>query len=152
MYPWFNLLQFDYHSLSFSYHDPWKMPVWAMKHCHSITAMLIPTDTNSVSTKYQSVSTQYQSVSTQYQSVFTQYQSESTPSWDHHGTNTWKFQRFSSECICTASGILNFLQSKPYNKKFIPRRIETEFSISPSKLVSAYIVVLLCAPSCLTPC
>ena len=36
-------------------------------HLHSITAMLIPTDTNSVSTQYQSVS---------------------TLSWDHHGSNT----------------------------------------------------------------
>ena len=39
----------------------------ALQTIHSITAMLIPTDTNSVSTQYQSVS---------------------TPSWDHHGTNT----------------------------------------------------------------
>jgi len=83
---------------------------------HSITAMLILTDTNSVSTQYQSVS---------------------TPSWDHHGTNIWKFHL---NALVLLLALLIFYNESHTRKNLFQdglRLSETEFSISPSKLVSA---------------
>ena len=76
-------------------------------------------------------------------SVSTQYQSVSTPSWDHHGTTMGPIlENFKDFHLIALVLLLTFLIF--YNQNHTAKNLfqdglwlsETEFSISPSKLVS----------------